>query len=180
MAHVVKSRVSNSKLERAPALQPADLFYIVYLYYTILHCNLPACLMIQPRVCGDYLPPSMIEYVTCDTTPRMRGLRLICPSRVPATRYNPAYAGTTPQPRPRERHRAIQPRVCGDYTAARHFSFDVFDTTPRMRGLPRPHDPTGRAGRYNPAYAGTTYSISVSANRVWIQPRVCGDYKNQG
>ena len=71
---------------------------------------------IQPRVCGDYHVPPLSHAYHLDTTPRMRGLRsLILRWFVPA-RYNPAYAGTTPQ-RPRTfQFIRIQPRVCGDYS----------------------------------------------------------------
>ena len=67
----------------------------------------------------------------------------------------------------------IQPRVCGDYSKGDYPMEFLSDTTPRMRGLQAKRQQEDQSRRYNPAYAGTTFSDgSVHA----IQPRVCGDY----
>ena len=76
---------------------------------------LAAALTIQPRVCGDYVPPARLVCADHDTTPRMRGLRDGIFSRKIQCRYNPAYAGTTRNCRAALRRPPIQPRVCGDY-----------------------------------------------------------------
>ena len=50
------------------------------------------------------------------------------------------------------------------------------DTTPRMRGLRLGFQWTQVQARYNPAYAGTTRTITSIHAKPPIQPRVCGDY----
>ena len=70
---------------------------------------------IQPRVCGDYLPSSLISLICRDTTPRMRGLLFLLLLLAFPFRYNPAYAGTTCMSPCISLIVAIQPRVCGDY-----------------------------------------------------------------
>ena len=90
---------------------------------------------IQPRVCGDYgYIPSETE-VNDDTTPRMRGLRVVCLRRDSERGYNPAYAGTTTTARTSPAGEMIQPRVCGDYNPPAAPRRLPRDTTPRMRGL---------------------------------------------
>ena len=70
---------------------------------------------IQPRVCGDYLLWCDVVLLLADTTPRVRGLRGARPAPDPASRYNPACAGTTFSSTPSLSPATIQPRVCGDY-----------------------------------------------------------------
>ena len=133
-------------------------------------------LSIQPRVCGDYDKATIVHTALADTTPRMRGL--LCYQRRSAcsTRYNPAYAGTTPSPRAYMPARAIQPRVCGDYAECSHALSVPRDTTPRMRGLRRRRCTCYHSPGYNPAYAGTTIASTKIMWMKTIQPRVCGDY----
>ena len=90
---------------------------------------------IQPRVCGDYNCNVDDCSHHVDTTPRMRGLRYKLLSRQVTNGYNPAYAGTTSFSPRRVSYSAIQPRVCGDYTAHERLGRAWNDTTPRMRGL---------------------------------------------
>ena len=134
-------------------------------------------LMIQPRVCGDYLRYMFRARVRRDTTPRMRGLLLQDHGRMEAERYNPAYAGTTLMTKSSRSRAAIQPRVCGDYKNRRIFPARCMDTTPRMRGLLSAETIERIRQRYNPAYAGTTFPIPGRGRRRTIQPRVCGDYR---
>ena len=134
---------------------------------------------IQPRVCGDYRRSANSVFGVSDTTPRMRGLRRDDHRSWRATRYNPAYAGTTPAavsfcvPVP------IQPRVCGDYLSLSPLGPQPFDTTPRMRGLRSHGRHNMNVRRYNPAYAGTTLAYPKTTGRREIQPRVCGDYSRR-
>ena len=90
---------------------------------------------IQPRVCGDYALFALGVVAAKDTTPRMRGLSAPWPDRPRCTGYNPAYAGTIQEKEQRMARASIQPRVCGDYGAAREKVGRIYDTTPRMRGL---------------------------------------------
>ena len=115
---------------------------------------------IQPRVCGDYLRSASASAALADTTPRMRGLLRVASVSMALDRYNPAYAGTTRHAILYEKRTQIQPRVCGDYTAAPPYSSTTSDTTPRMRGLRELSVEEVAGLRYNPAYAGTTLATN--------------------
>ena len=132
---------------------------------------------IQPRVCGDYETIDAETVATPDTTPRMRGLP--CSPAFPclSPRYNPAYAGTTRILDSGGLVLPIQPRVCGDYSIRQQSQPNDRDTTPRMRGLLRHRSIGFPSFRYNPAYAGTTWCLSLCPPDSSIQPRVCGDYR---
>ena len=131
---------------------------------------------IQPRVCGDYVAPNCSSGVAIDTTPRVRGLPIGHAVRTCSRRYNPACAGTTSQAYQTAHHHTIQPRVCGDYINLFLPRAVCFDTTPRVRGLRSSPCPTAQQVRYNPACAGTTFSVPKVSLFPAIQPRVCGDY----
>ena len=70
---------------------------------------------IQPRVCGDYSLRSWRNALSCDTTPRVRGLPYAADIVTNSGRYNPACAGTTQTSYVLSGMYSIQPRVCGDY-----------------------------------------------------------------
>ena len=133
--------------------------------------------LIQPRVCGDYRITSLKAERDADTTPRMRGLRVVSTSDRTTWRYNPAYAGTTAPAAANLERRQIQPRVCGDYSSASPLPMPSRDTTPRMRGLLYQVSIRPQYNRYNPAYAGTTGTCRRPWHCSTIQPRVCGDYR---
>ena len=92
-------------------------------------------------------------------------------------RYNPACAGTTNKNAYKKSRCEIQPRVCGDYASGMKYICSVYDTTPRVRGLPIVVDDGVERRRYNPACAGTTALRAAARERSAIQPRVCGDYR---
>ena len=90
---------------------------------------------IQPRVCGDYDVIHGRILQAHDTTPRVRGLPMVCRVTRRLNRYNPACAGTTLLDIVTMYMSSIQPRVCGDYPKKRVGSVPELDTTPRVRGL---------------------------------------------
>ena len=119
---------------------------------------------IQPRVCGDYFFDAHCDTLDRDTTPRVRGLLHCARDALSCLRYNPACAGTTRCPACSGSRIPIQPRVCGDYSLYRLLVAEHYDTTPRVRGLPRHTSCIYSRARYNPACAGTTcgfYSIRL-------------------
>ena len=133
-------------------------------------------LQIQPRVCGDYPPHFFNCSPSCDTPPRVRGLRRAGRTGLHAGRYNPACAGTTFQCFSCHSCQAIQPRVCGDYGGDNDNIVATSDTTPRVRGLQVAKGFHEFRFRYNPACAGTTEEDVLHSHLGAIQPRVCGDY----
>ena len=138
----------------------------------------------------------LVGMAAYDTTPRVRGLRIIDDGLRFCRRYNPACAGTTPCHYAMHKYVSIQPRVCGDYLSnapecpttadttprVRDYSaltlvtLILADTTPRVRGLRGYAVMIARVARYNPACAGTTSRRLSSCAAFPIQPRVCGDY----
>ena len=127
-------------------------------------------------MCGDYALCCLIQPPSSDTTPRVRGLRARTISGRDCLRYNPACAGTTREKRDRETRQPIQPRVCRDYLAPGPAQQRHVDTTPRVRGLSASTYRSTFGYRYNPACAGTTFSVPKVSLFPAIQPRVCGDY----
>ena len=87
-------------------------------------------------MCGDYITRYCHAIDGFDTTPRVRGLRVIHKLVVVLGRYNPACAGTTSRFSRFSLSAEIQPRVCGDYVSEDNAQTPVIDTTPRVRGLP--------------------------------------------
>ena len=133
---------------------------------------------IQPRVCGDYVVLTAMALSLYDTTPRVRGLLTVIIKCRRVVRYNPACAGTTRCPACSGSRIPIQPRVCGDYSLYRLLVAEHYDTTPRVRGLPRHTSCIYSRARYNPACAGTTCRRVRGRDPSPIQPRVCGDYSS--
>ena len=113
-------------------------------------------LSIQPRVCGDYRYVDFRYIDNLDTTPRVRGLRIVKAINNQSFRYNPACAGTTLIVEINRTVFKIQPRVCGDYDRKFLSHRISSDTTPRVRGLQILRLTYYIIHRYNPACAGTT------------------------
>ena len=130
----------------------------------------------NPACAGTTSSESAIWSVDAIPPPRVRGLLPLRNLYANDARYHPACAGTTAASCPCHHFIAIQPRVCGDYTASAISSLSLVDTTPRVRGLLAPRLVKRVVDRYNPACAGTTSFSSARRFAQSIQPRVCGDY----
>ena len=110
------------------------------------------------------------------STPRMRGISRICPTASTKFRFNPAYAGNIQIRRFFPMQQQVQPRVCGEYFLLVFHDIVIFGSTPRMRGILGQTYGEPIQFRFNPAYAGNIRMQRTIRSRIWVQPRVCGEY----
>ena len=112
----------------------------------------------HPRVCGEHLSPSILEYSYQGSSPRMRGTHHNRYVVHTVTGIIPAYAGNTEDYREHAPYVRDHPRVCGEHR---------WPQTIRTR----------RSGII-PAYAGNT----MRSRTVWPttrdHPRVCGEHSS--
>ena len=132
-------------------------------------------LSMQPRTCREFLLTCNHVGLFVDTTPHMRGILFQKCVQLVFARYSPAHAGN---PRNAENGipaATIQPRTCGESPSTLSMLSHKIDTTPHMRGIPRPHSLNHTPHRYNPAHAGNPFLDVISITIHPIQPRTCGE-----
>ena len=110
----------------------------------------------HPRVCGEHLPPVIMDAKRRGSSPRMRGTPSCILSRTTNIRIIPAYAGNTVaipwRPLPWRDH----PRVCGEHYRYICTMDNSTGSSPRMRG--------------------THTSCVFPMCSIWDHPRVCGEH----
>ena len=90
---------------------------------------------VQPRVCGEYCPPNQPHHEPRGSTPRMRGISILCAISSLLSRFNPAYAGNIASLLVHHKTFQVQPRVCGEYIVSIVKRRLDPGSTPRMRGI---------------------------------------------
>ena len=66
--------------------------------------------------------------------------------------------------------------MCGEHLESTALLYDIWGSSPHMRGTLLPRHHSGRRAGIIPACAGNTFSMSMSAVSDGDHPRMCGDH----
>ena len=134
-------------------------------------------LTVHPRACGEHASLSSRSSPEIGSSPRVRGTP---PSRGPwpgRSRFIPARAGNTCRAASGRRPRPVHPRACGEHPASMVPLWEVFGSSPRLRGT-LDHAAQGPvSGRFIPARAGNTNGGSWTGGSWPVHPRACGEHR---
>ncbi len=131
---------------------------------------------VHPRACGEHKRRSQIMATHRGSSPRMRGTRAH-PSRPErCSRFIPAHAGNTFFRSLAIRQRPVHPRACGEHAGRAAACTISSGSSPRMRGTRRSQEWMDTDGRFIPAHAGNTPSISAWVSSTPVHPRACGEH----
>ena len=109
---------------------------------------------VHPRVCGERRTGISQPPPRCGSSPRVRGTRVVCISRMVQRRFIPACAGNAPRQGPPIWRLTVHPRVCGERGIVVGRARTAVGSSPRVRGT---HQRLGRLVlriRFIPACAG--------------------------
>ena len=109
------------------------------------------------------------------SSPRVRGTASRRRRHCATGRFIPACAGNRRGPGPRRRRRSVHPRVCGEQAVSAGGVQDLGGSSPRVRGTEPVLFTHARVGRFIPACAGNSPSISAPTKTRTVHPRVCGE-----
>ncbi len=109
---------------------------------------------VQPRVCGERRSKCSVECFVAGSAPRVRGTRDGTRAILLSQRFSPACAGNATLPTSLGKRLAVQPRVCGERSAASTCTFGVDGSAPRVRGTPWAFTHCPMISRFSPACAG--------------------------
>ena len=88
----------------------------------------------------------------------------------------PAYAGNTYPSAGIRSYTWDHPRICGEHSSVSGPSGNPLGSSPHMRGT-RPNCRLRRSSSgIIPAYAGNTWTPSISPALPWDHPRICGEH----
>ena len=106
----------------------------------------------------------------------MRGTLLAHGVECAITGIIPAYAGNTFIPRSINIFSQDHPRICGEHIAKNLTTGEVKGSSPHMRGTRIRPPEYARTLGIIPAYAGNTWTPSISPALPWDHPRICGEH----
>ena len=130
----------------------------------------------HPRVCGEHLPPVIMDAKRRGSSPRMRGTLTCGILLLLMMGIIPAYAGNTRIVSFRFRKIWDHPRVCGEHSSSLSFFSVVEGSSPRMRGTRHVGGESWSDGGIIPAYAGNTFPRRAPRPSRRDHPRVCGEH----
>ena len=151
---------------------------------------------VHPRGCGEhkisqYLgkarsgsSPRMREHMVMlmsarsgvGSSPRMRGTRRRYRAGHTSGRFIPADAGNTLRKNGPGSSQAVHPRGCGEHAASSATSPWIPGSSPRMRGTLQLQGSAIQPGRFIPADAGNTPTLTRRAGVRPVHPRGCGEH----
>ena len=130
----------------------------------------------HPRVCGEYALAVTLLPVSDKSPPRVRGIRIVCPSYNHITRITPACAGNTKRQPSSALAATDHPRVCGEYWLICLDAIRRKGSPPRVRGILPQVSARKALARITPACAGNTCPRCDRLRSGRDHPRVCGEY----
>ena len=133
---------------------------------------------VHPRACGEHSRSHAVEVLSCGSSPRMRGTRVIGRARNDSHRFIPAHAGNTPEAGHRASRRSVHPRACGEHFSAPYQPASRYGSSPRMRGTHRKRRRPCRRYRFIPAHAGNTRPSTHRLTVLPVHPRACGEHRS--
>ncbi len=135
------------------------------------------CKPVHPRVRGDHdAMPSLFEQ-KYGSSPRSRGPLQLARRTIARRWFIPAFAGTTLFVQSCIGVHLVHPRVRGDHACAPSCAAAAAGSSPRSRGPPRLGSEPVHAGRFIPAFAGTTTRHRSAMPTKPVHPRVRGDHR---
>ena len=130
---------------------------------------------VHPRVCGELDHASRPRTVTCGSSPRVRGTRVVRSGGESVGRFIPACAGNSAAGRSATARTAVHPRVCGELAIALVDTEPVTGSSPRVRGTRGRQLRARRAHRFIPACAGnSSHQRALLDTANGSSPRVRG------
>ena len=133
-------------------------------------------LQVQPRVCGEYSFAPVVLVDSSGSTPRMRGIWILCNEFRNNHRFTPAYAGNIKSTIFNFLSMKVHPRVCGEYICVQSLFAGFVGSPPRMRGIWCASWLLNYIRRFTPAYAGNIFCWQARLPFGKVHPRVCGEY----
>ena len=130
----------------------------------------------HPRICGEHLRGLHACMSEQGSSPHMRGTLLAHGVECAITGIIPAYAGNTFIPRSINIFSQDHPRICGEHIAKNLTTGEVKGSSPHMRGTRIRPPEYARTLGIIPAYAGNTWTPSISPALPWDHPRICGEH----
>ena len=106
----------------------------------------------------------------------MRGTQLCWFAHAPMAGIIPAYAGNTSIVTCIANWPWDHPRICGEHIAKNLTTGEVKGSSPHMRGTRIRPPEYARTLGIIPAYAGNTWTPSISPALPWDHPRICGEH----
>ena len=134
----------------------------------------PSPAWVYPRVCGGTGSTKTVGLPRRGLSPRVRGNRRGCASRVHLVGSIPACAGEPSPTVPPPATSRVYPRVCGGTNSWQPRVATGLGLSPRVRGNPAtPRPGLWRTGSI-PACAGEPHRVAPAASTDAVYPRVCG------
>ena len=130
----------------------------------------------HPRIRGEHSGEGFDRRGLLGSSPHTRGARVAGVGRCLLIGIIPAYAGSTWNPQATLRWRPDHPRIRGEHTIASLGEEKRLGSSPHTRGARSPGLTSLRSGRIIPAYAGSTFMPTPSAEKPWDHPRIRGEH----
>ncbi len=131
---------------------------------------------VHPRARGEHGTGRLHATASCGSSPRTRGTRQRRPRQRGALRFIPAHAGNTAARRTTRPSRTVHPRARGEHPYPAGHDVNVIGSSPRTRGTPLRRGHAHLLGRFIPAHAGNTLSISTLRVSPTVHPRARGEH----
>ena len=132
---------------------------------------------VHPRACGEHVRRDADPQNRTGSSPRLRGTLPHRPRRGEFSRFIPAPAGNTSQPRQTEVRGSVHPRACGEHPMCCPRTCTAGGSSPRLRGTPRPRNMSSPMKRFIPAPAGNTRWRRSRRTVGSVHPRACGEHR---
>ncbi len=131
---------------------------------------------VHPRVRGDHGIAQQLDLQRLGSSPRSRGPLQAQRLDLIFARFIPAFAGTTSKSIRCSTAPTVHPRVRGDHREVDLLARSRLGSSPRSRGPQLGARWGSTAGRFIPAFAGTTGRREISVAHRTVHPRVRGDH----
>ena len=132
---------------------------------------------VHPRVRGEHRMAQWADVLFAGSSPRVRGTHGAGVRGRTGRRFIPACAGNTTVAPHNPTPEAVHPRVRGEHSAGRPRAAGIGGSSPRARGTRTHAGGPRHGGRFIPACAGNTRSISACASSGSVHPRVRGEHE---
>ena len=130
----------------------------------------------HPRICGEHCERTNASSLSTGSSPHMRGTHCKKSYYRGGKGIIPAYAGNTYPSAGIRSYTWDHPRICGEHSSVSGPSGNPLGSSPHMRGT-RPNCRLRRSSSgIIPAYAGNTWTPSISPALPWDHPRICGEH----
>ncbi len=131
---------------------------------------------VHPRSRGDHATSIRCQPARPGSPPLARGPQEVGRVLAPVRRFTPARAGTTSRRSCGSAPRPVHPRSRGDHGSNSTPAHGTRGSPPLARGPLDLDHAAGFVGRFTPARAGTTVSLTLYLSTFTVHPRSRGDH----